>query len=128
MMGDLLSGGLVPVVEKELTLGRIIVLTLITSRAIRHSLDQPAAGEEIKDLPDALARVEQIAGVGLALGRTLLIPGNILIVETEELNVRQVEISEVGDDIFGQLDSLVLGGRGIGGDVCCGEDVGLGGI
>jgi hypothetical protein len=104
------------------------VFTLITSRAIRHSLDQPPAGEEIKDLPDALARVELITGVSLALGRTLLIISSIFLVEAEELNVRQVEIGEVGDDIVGQLESLVLGGRGICGDVCCREDVGRGGI
>jgi hypothetical protein len=98
----------VPVVQQIGTLGGIIMLALVAGRTERHSLDQGTAGENVKDLPERIAGPSSIAGQDLALGliESSLLGAVDLIIEVEERDIAQLQVSEVGQGSLGELLAL----------------------
>lgn len=100
------------------------MLALVASSTKGNSLDQGTSAEDVEDLPDELARVQEVARQALALGleveRALL--GGV-IVKVKERNVAEVKIRQVGQSIVGQLKVLKAGEQGarVGRDVLSGR-------
>jgi hypothetical protein len=112
---DLLGIRVIPVVDEKGTLVLVVILAFVTSRAKGHSLDQRTASKQIKDFPDGLARVKKVARHGLAIsGVVIPLLCVRVIIEVEERDVAQSEVSQVGENIIRQLEALdppVLGVR-----------------
>jgi hypothetical protein len=100
-------GRLVPVVEKEAAEVGVIVLARVAGAAVGDGLDESATSQKIEDLPDEAGGPEGVAGGGLALGGPPLL--GELVVEAKELNVAQLKIGQVGEDVFGELGTEVVG-------------------
>ena len=124
---DLLGSRLSPVGEKLLASSSVVVgIVLVADGTNGDSLDESATGQEVKDLPDELAGPEEVAWEGLALAKGALalgaLGGGILVVsESEERDVGELEVGQVGEDVVGELESggLLDVGNGLssGGDV-----------
>lgn len=84
------------------------MLALVAGRTERHGLDQGAASENVKDLPERIAWPSSIAGQDLALGliESSLLGAVDLIVEVEERNIAQLQVSEIGQGSLGELLAL----------------------
>lgn len=112
---DILGRGLGPLVEDLLALGLIVVAAvLVADSTKRHRLDERAARHEVEDLPDGLGGPEGVAGVRLALGAALAALAALsgafsdLVAESEEVDVGELEVGQVGEDVVGELEGLGL--------------------
>ena len=85
---------------------------VITDSRKRNGLDEGTSEKDVEEVPDDLAWVQQIARVGLAATEegALLQTGfvlTILVIESEESDVGQLESGQVGDHIICELGLLV---------------------
>jgi hypothetical protein len=104
---DLLGGRVGPVIQEKLALGLIVMLSLVASRAKGNSVNQCTSREEIKNLPDELAREELVTWEGLALGSIGSRPLGLCVFKVKGVDVAQLQISEVGKHGVSKLRSLL---------------------
>lgn len=91
-------------VIEELASTRVVVRAFVASRAQRHRLNQFTITQDIQGLPGRLVGVRIIPGMGLAPGRIIL--GFRFIVKVEQGDVAELEVSELGQRLIGQLDRV----------------------
>lgn len=94
-----------PVLDEVVTLGLIVVLTLVASSTEGNRFDQGASREDVEDLPDGLARIQQIARQTLTL--RLEAGGALLwsvIIKVEDRDIAEVKTRQVGERLVRQLD------------------------
>jgi hypothetical protein len=90
-----------------------VAKVVIADRRKRNSLNERTSKKHIKEIPEGLAGVQQIARVGFAAteagSRLYTIPSlPILLTESKESDVGQLKGGQVGDHIVCELDLLVL--------------------
>lgn len=104
---DLLGGRVGPVIQEKLALGLIVMLSLVASRTEGNSVNQGTTRDEIKDLPDELAREELVTREGLALGSISSRPLGLCVFKVKGVDVAQLQISEVGEHGISKLRCLL---------------------
>lgn len=91
-------------VSEELAFIRVVVRAFVASRAQWHRLDQVTATQDIQDLPGRFVGVRIVPGKDLAPGR--IIVDIRAIVKIEQGDVAELEVSELGQGLIGQLDGV----------------------
>lgn len=108
-----LSIGVGPVVNNASAGVGIVMFALIADGPKGNSLDESTAGQQVEDLPHDLAGPCEIPRHGLAgrKAQTPLVGGLAIVAELEEINIGEMEISQVCQDGVRELKVIASGFR-----------------